>query len=162
MEVIRFYLHRISRGETQRDEIEWIESSSLTRAQKQNIYMKNACKLLHLHASAPASTRAPAARTTSARAPPTQGRPQHHLRQGLQEGGTLSSIVGQHAPGSVVTMSRNTVDYVITEFGIAPSRAARPPAGGQPDRRGPSRLPGRAAPPGRGAPPVVSGAGRWL
>jgi len=37
------------RGNT-RDEIEWIESSSLTRAQKQNIYMKNACKLLHLHA----------------------------------------------------------------------------------------------------------------
>ena len=33
-----------------RDEIEWIESSSLTRVQKQNIYMKNACKLLHLHA----------------------------------------------------------------------------------------------------------------
>ena len=37
-----------------------------------------------------------------------------------KKGGTLSSIVGQHAPGSVVTMSRNTVDYVITEFGIAP------------------------------------------
>lgn len=36
-----------------------------------------------------------------------------------KKGGTLSSIVGQHAPGSVVTMSRNTVDYVITEFGIA-------------------------------------------
>lgn len=35
---------------------------------------------------------------------------------------TLSSIVAQHANGSVVTMSRNTVDYIVTEFGIAPMR----------------------------------------
>ena len=35
---------------------------------------------------------------------------------------TLSSIVAQHAPGGVVTLSRNTVDYIITEFGIAPMR----------------------------------------
>ena len=36
--------------------------------------------------------------------------------------GALSSIVAQHAVGSVVTLSRNTVDYIITEFGIAPMR----------------------------------------
>ncbi len=35
---------------------------------------------------------------------------------------SLSSIVAQHAPGGVVTLSRNTVDYIITEFGIAPMR----------------------------------------
>ncbi len=37
-----------------------------------------------------------------------------------RKGGTISSIVSQHAPGSVVTLSRNTVDYVISEYGIAP------------------------------------------
>ena len=36
--------------ENTRDVIEWIESSSLTQSQKQNIYKNNACKLLHLHA----------------------------------------------------------------------------------------------------------------
>ena len=35
---------------------------------------------------------------------------------------TISSIVAQHATGSVVTLSRNTVDYIITEYGIAPMR----------------------------------------
>lgn len=39
-----------------------------------------------------------------------------------RKGGALSSIVAQHAVGSVVTLSRNTVDYIITEFGIAPMR----------------------------------------
>lgn len=34
-----------------RDEIEWIEGSNLTKAQKQNIYKENACRLLGLHAS---------------------------------------------------------------------------------------------------------------
>lgn len=33
--------------------------------------------------------------------------------------GTLSRIVPQLAPGSAVTTSRNDVDYVVTEFGIA-------------------------------------------
>lgn len=33
---------------------------------------------------------------------------------------TISSIVSQHAPGSIITLSRNTVDYIVTEFGIAP------------------------------------------
>ena len=37
-----------------------------------------------------------------------------------RKNGTISSIVAQHAPGSVVTLSRNTIDYVITEYGIAP------------------------------------------
>lgn len=37
-----------------------------------------------------------------------------------KKGNTISSIVSQHAPGSIVTLSRNTVDYIVTEFGIAP------------------------------------------
>ncbi len=36
--------------ENTRDAIEWIESSSLTQSQKQNIYIKNAYRLLNLHA----------------------------------------------------------------------------------------------------------------
>jgi acyl-CoA hydrolase len=39
-----------------------------------------------------------------------------------KKNGTISSIVSQHSPGSVVTLSRNTVDYVVSEFGIAPIR----------------------------------------
>lgn len=38
------------------------------------------------------------------------------------KGGTLSSINAQLAPGSVVTISRNDVDYIVTEYGIAPIR----------------------------------------
>ena len=34
----------------------------------------------------------------------------------------LPSITAQLLPGSVVTISRNCVDYIITEYGIAPMR----------------------------------------
>lgn len=34
----------------------------------------------------------------------------------------MSSINAQLAPGSVVTISRNDVDYIVTEYGIAPIR----------------------------------------
>ena len=37
-----------------------------------------------------------------------------------RKNGTISSIVPMQAQGSIVTLSRNTVDYVITEYGIAP------------------------------------------
>jgi len=33
--------------------------------------------------------------------------------------GTLSTIVPMHSPGSVVTVPRHDVDYVVTEFGVA-------------------------------------------
>lgn len=33
--------------------------------------------------------------------------------------GTVSTIVSSLAPGAIVTLSRNNVDYVVTEFGIA-------------------------------------------
>ena len=36
-----------------------------------------------------------------------------------KKNGTISSINAQLAPGSVVTLSRNEVDYVVTEYGIA-------------------------------------------
>ncbi len=36
--------------------------------------------------------------------------------------GTVSTISAQLAPGSVVTLSRNEVDYVVTEYGVAPIR----------------------------------------
>lgn len=36
--------------------------------------------------------------------------------------GTVSSIAAQLEPGSVVTLSRNEADYVVTEYGIAPLR----------------------------------------
>ena len=36
--------------------------------------------------------------------------------------GTVSSITAQLEAGSVVTLSRNEVDYVVTEYGIAPLR----------------------------------------
>ena len=39
-----------------------------------------------------------------------------------KKNGTVSSISAQLAPGSVVTLSRNEVDYVVTEYGIAPIR----------------------------------------
>lgn len=39
-----------------------------------------------------------------------------------KRGGTVSSINAQLAPGSVVTLSRNEADYVVTEYGIAPLR----------------------------------------
>lgn len=34
--------------------------------------------------------------------------------------GTVSTIMPILAPGAVVTLSRNTVDYIVTEYGIAP------------------------------------------
>lgn len=37
-----------------------------------------------------------------------------------QKDGTVSTITAQLIPGSAVTTSRNTIDYVVTEFGIAP------------------------------------------
>lgn len=37
-----------------------------------------------------------------------------------QKEGTVSTITAQLAPGSAVTTSRNTIDYVVTEYGIAP------------------------------------------
>ena len=36
-----------------------------------------------------------------------------------KKGGTVSSITAQLAPGSIVTLSRNEVDCVVTEFGVA-------------------------------------------
>ncbi|MCI8538564.1 MAG: acetyl-CoA hydrolase/transferase family protein [Oscillospiraceae bacterium] len=36
-----------------------------------------------------------------------------------KRGGTVSSVTAQLAAGSVVTLSRNEVDYVVTEYGIA-------------------------------------------
>jgi len=36
-----------------------------------------------------------------------------------KKGGTVSSITTQLAPGSIVTLSRNEVDCVVTEFGVA-------------------------------------------
>lgn len=36
--------------------------------------------------------------------------------------GTVSTITPVLAPGAVVTLSRNNVDYVVTEYGIAPMR----------------------------------------
>lgn len=36
--------------------------------------------------------------------------------------GTVSSITAQLEPGSVVTLSRNEADFVVTEYGIAPLR----------------------------------------
>ena len=38
------------------------------------------------------------------------------------KGGTVSRIVGQLAPGSVVTTMKNTVDKVVTEYGVAELR----------------------------------------
>ena len=37
-----------------------------------------------------------------------------------QKEGTISTITAQLTQGSAVTTSRNTIDYVVTEFGIAP------------------------------------------
>ena len=37
-----------------------------------------------------------------------------------RKNGAISSIVSSHQPGSVITLSRNTVDYIITEYGVAP------------------------------------------
>lgn len=37
-----------------------------------------------------------------------------------RKGGSISTITAQLLPGSAVTTSRNTIDYVVTEFGIAP------------------------------------------
>lgn len=36
--------------------------------------------------------------------------------------GTVSTIMPVLAPGAIVTLSRNNVDYIVTEFGIAPMR----------------------------------------
>lgn len=37
-----------------------------------------------------------------------------------KRGGTVSTISAQLEPGSIVTLSRNQIDYVVTEYGIAP------------------------------------------
>ena len=39
-----------------------------------------------------------------------------------KRGGTVSTITAQLELGSVVTLSRNELDYVVTEYGIAPLR----------------------------------------
>jgi len=39
-----------------------------------------------------------------------------------KDGSKLSKIVPMLTPGAVVTMSRNNIDYIVTEFGIAPMR----------------------------------------
>lgn len=39
-----------------------------------------------------------------------------------QKNDTLSTITAQLTPGSAVTTPRNTIDYVVTEYGIAPLR----------------------------------------
>ena len=39
-----------------------------------------------------------------------------------KHGGTVSTITAQLEPGSIVTLSRNELDYVVTEYGIAPLR----------------------------------------
>ncbi len=39
-----------------------------------------------------------------------------------KKGGTVSTISAQLEPGSVVTLGRNQLDYVVTEYGIAPLR----------------------------------------
>ena len=36
-----------------------------------------------------------------------------------KKGGTISTIMPTLAPGSVVTLSRNEIDFVVTEYGIA-------------------------------------------
>lgn len=39
-----------------------------------------------------------------------------------KRGGAISSINAQLEPGSIVTLSRNEIDYLVTEYGIAPLR----------------------------------------
>ena len=39
-----------------------------------------------------------------------------------KHGGTVSTITAQLEPGSIVTLGRNELDYVVTEYGIAPIR----------------------------------------
>ena len=39
-----------------------------------------------------------------------------------KKGGTISTIMPTLAPGSVVTLSRNEIDFVVTEYGIAKLR----------------------------------------
>lgn len=39
-----------------------------------------------------------------------------------KKGGTVSTITAQLEPGSVVTLGRNQLDYVVTEYGVAPLR----------------------------------------
>lgn len=39
-----------------------------------------------------------------------------------KKGGTISTITAQLEPGSVVTLGRNQLDYVVTEYGVAPIR----------------------------------------
>ena len=73
--------------------------------------------------SAPGSTAAPEARRTPASAPSTpRGDGPSWPSTPPPRAGTLSSINAQLAPGSVVTISRNDVDYIVTEYGIAPIR----------------------------------------
>ena len=38
------------------------------------------------------------------------------------KGGTISRIQPVLSPGSVVSISRNDIDYIVTEYGIAPLR----------------------------------------
>ena len=46
------------------------------------------------------------------------GRAIHVLPSTAQQG-TVSRIVAQHAPGTVITVPRTFVDFVVTEHGIA-------------------------------------------
>jgi acyl-CoA hydrolase len=39
------------------------------------------------------------------------------------KGGTISTIQPWLAPGAAVTLSRNNIDYIVTEYGIAPMKA---------------------------------------
>ena len=59
-------------------------------------------------------------------------------------GGTMSKIRPTLSPGSVVTTSKNTVDNIVTEFGVAKMRGKNP-AATRPgaDRHRPPQLPRR-------------------
>ena len=74
-----------------------------------------------------------------------------------KHGGTVSTITAQLEPGSIVTLSRNELDYVVTEYGIAPlrGRSVRQKVR-QPYRRSPSRFPCRAPGPSRKADAMVT------
>ena len=40
-----------------------------------------------------------------------------------REGERYSKIESILTPGSIVTMSRNNIDFIVTEFGVAPMKA---------------------------------------
>lgn len=74
------------------------------------------------------------------------------------KGGTISRIVPTLTPGCHVTTSKNDVDHVVTEYGVARLRGRslrdRPDA----HRDRPPRLPRRASRPGRSPPPALRAA----